>query len=180
MRLLIWQVDLGSHESLFDAVPTPLVLVAFEDDEPIVQRVNRAFEDTFGIIEEELVGSSLDGNIAPNTKSEEAKEINQTLQQCENVRKELTRETAQDRTRTFLLEAAPVGQDGSEALGTYTDITERKRAEVKQQLLSEVSQSIGEASISSMGTPSWLRNTSMRRDVSISKRSWNGRQAPWN
>jgi PAS domain S-box-containing protein len=131
--------------SLLNAVPTPLVLVAFEDNEPIIQRVNNAFEETFGTTERQLLGSSLDEHIVTSPESHQARDINQTLQRGETVRREVIRETAVGTTRTFLLEAAPVDQDGTEILGTYIDITDRKRAEAKQQLLREVSQSIGEA-----------------------------------
>ena len=131
--------------SLLDAVPSPLVLVAFEDNRPIIQRVNDAFEETFGMTEHQLLGSSLDEFIVTSPESQQAQDINRDLQQGETVRQEVTRETAAGTKRTFLLEAAPFGQDGTEALGAYIDITDRKQAEAKQRLLTEVSQSIGEA-----------------------------------
>lgn len=131
--------------SLLDAIPTPLVLVAFEDNDPIVQRVNHAFADIFGTAEHELIGASIDETIVDTSVSTHSRDINRSLQRGEMVRKEVVRETADGSTRTFLLEAAPVGQDGGEAIGSYIDISDRKRAEAKQQLLTEVSQDIGEA-----------------------------------
>ena len=130
--------------SLFDAVPAPLVFVDFEGEGPKVQRVNQAFEEKFGLSEEDLIGSNLDAYIASRETQSEAVDINEALQAGETITQEVTRTTADGETKTFLLEAVPLN-DGSEALGTYTDITSQKRTENKQRLLTKVSQAIGEA-----------------------------------
>lgn len=139
------QQDLTRFISLFNAVPTPLLLVTFADETPVVERVNQAFEDTFDVSKPELIGSSIDEHIVIDTDTDHATEINDALRAGESVRREVTRETANGSMRTFILQATPFGRDGTEALGAYVDITERKRAEEKQRLLTEVSQSIGEA-----------------------------------
>ena len=134
--------------SLINAVPAPLVLVQFTDQKPLVKRVNSAFEDVFGISGNNLVGDSLDSHIVSEPNRGEAQQINATLREGEPVRQEVTREVADGTKRTFVLEATPL-PDGAgqadEVLATYIDITERKRAENKQQLLTEISQSIGSA-----------------------------------
>ena len=134
--------------TLLDAVPTPIVLVRFTDTEPVVRRVNPAFEDVFGLSNQQLAGSSLDEYISTGADASQARKINDLLRQGESVRREVTRETATGDTRTFILEATPLtdGDDSvEEALATYLDITERKRADRKRTLLTEVSQSIGTA-----------------------------------
>ncbi|MFB6197766.1 MAG: PAS domain-containing protein, partial [Halobacteriaceae archaeon] len=131
--------------SLLDAVPTPLVLTTFEEGDPVVERVNRAFEETFGVSEQHLTGTSLDDHIVTHAETDQAKAINDALQAGDRIRCEVSRETADGDTRTFLLQATPFGNEEDEALGAYIDITNRKRAEEKQRLLTEVSQGIGEA-----------------------------------
>lgn len=115
--------------ALFDAVPVPLVLAAFDRDDLVVKQTNDAFRETFGFSGRELGGSSLDKFIVDETALQEAYQINAQVQDGERVHREVTRQTAAGDKRTFLLTATPMyWGDETDALATYIDITDRKEA----------------------------------------------------
>ncbi|MFC6615805.1 PAS domain S-box protein [Halopenitus salinus] len=148
--------------ALLDAVPAPLALVSFEESdsgplESTVKGVNEAFLETFGGTERELIGEPLDEHIVTDDESNRSRKINEVLGRGEPVREEVVRETPRDGERTFVLEARPFGTDAKEALATYTDITERKRAEERRRLVIEVSRAIREAETFREGLQRTLR-----------------------
>jgi len=113
---------------LFDRLSQATVEVEYRADEPIVERVNPAFEETFGYDAADIVGESLDAYIVPEDRTEEAADINRRVQDGASLdSEEVTRQTA-DGTRRFLLQNA-VYDDGTGGFAIYTDVTERKRRE---------------------------------------------------
>lgn len=113
---------------LFDHLSQATVEVEYQDDEPIIKRVNPAFEDTFGYNADDLVGNSLDTYIVPESRTDEATNINRRVQTGASIdSEEVTRETA-DGLCDFLLQNA-VYDDNSGGFAIYTDITERKERE---------------------------------------------------
>ena len=113
---------------LFDRLSQATVEVEYHDDKPIVERVNPAFEETFGYDADDIVGNSLDAYIVPEDRADEATTINQRVQGGASLdSEEITRQTA-DGLRRFLLQNA-VYDDGSGGFAIYTDITERKEWE---------------------------------------------------
>jgi len=115
--------------ALLDAVPVPLVLIAFDCEDPRVEQVNGAFDETFGFAANELEGTTLDAHIVSDARQEQAREINERLRHGEQVRREVVRRTAAGEERTFLLTATALDRDSpTECLATYLDITERERA----------------------------------------------------
>ncbi|MFW5905466.1 MAG: PAS domain-containing sensor histidine kinase, partial [archaeon] len=114
---------------LLDTAPVPLVLAEFENGTPVVKQPNRLFKETFGFTGLELGGSSLDKFIVGDSTSPQSREINDKLRRGERVHREVRRKTADDDERVFLLNAAPLTGERDEALMTYIDITDRKRAE---------------------------------------------------
>ena len=113
---------------LFDRLTQPTVEVEYEGDEPVVQQVNPAFEETFGYDASEIVGESLDAYIVPDDHQAEAEEINEHVREGGRlVSREVTRQTA-DGLREFLLENA-VYEDDSGVFAVYTELSERKRRE---------------------------------------------------
>jgi len=117
-------------EELFNAVPVPLVLTSFEEDEPLIEQINQSFKEQFGFAEQELANSSLDALIADDVNPKQARQINKKIQAGERVQQEVTRQIANGEERTFLLIATPLSEDTvSESLSAYIDITDRKRAE---------------------------------------------------
>jgi len=114
-------------ETLFEVLTQATVEVAFEGETPIIRRANRAFEETFGYDEAELVGESLDDVVVPPGKEAEARRINRRVLSGEVFSVEVTRQTA-DGEREFLLRNA-VYPDSSKEFAMYTDITDRKERE---------------------------------------------------
>jgi len=118
--------------ALFSNVPDPAIAYDYVEGEPIVHRVNEAFEETFGYDAERVVGESVDGFIVPPTDEaeSEATELNERLQCGENVRREVTRETA-DGPRHFILHVVPIRLDAENVSGyaIYTDVTDRRERE---------------------------------------------------
>ncbi|MFC5134219.1 MULTISPECIES: response regulator [Haloferacaceae] len=114
--------------TLFDRLSQPTVEVEYEAGEPIVERVNPAFEETFGYDVDEIVGDSLDAYIVPEDRTQGAKRINRHVQDGGRLHSEaVTRRTA-DGLRRFLLQNA-VYDDGSGGFAIYSDITEREEIE---------------------------------------------------
>lgn len=137
------QSERQRFQTLFDRLSQPTVEVEYKDNEPIIQRANPAFEDTFGYDIGEIVGESLDGYIVPDTQEDEATEINQYVQTGGRLEsREVMRQTDQG-LREFLLQNA-VYEDGSGGFAIYTDITDRnnrkKNLERNQELLRHTEQ----------------------------------------
>ncbi|MFB6156500.1 MAG: PAS domain S-box protein [Haloferacaceae archaeon] len=123
--------------ALFEAVPQPVVHVAFEDDDPIVRRINEPFEAVFGYSEAEAIDESIDDLIVPDRLSGEAREINRAARENASIRREVRRETV-DGEREFLFSTRLMRADGGdEALGIYTDITAQKRREKRLERQNE-------------------------------------------
>jgi len=118
--------------ALFSNVPDPAIAYDYVDGEPIVHRVNDAFEETFGYDADRVVGESVDDFIVPPTDDaeSEAEELNERLQRGENVRREVTRKTV-DGPRHFILHVVPIRLDAENVSGyaIYTDVTERRERE---------------------------------------------------
>ncbi|MEZ3167685.1 ATP-binding protein [Halorubrum ejinorense] len=116
--------------ALFTNVPDPAIAYDYVDGEPIVRQVNDAFESTFGYDAETVTGESIDDYIVPTDSGSEAEELNDRLQSGENVRREVTRTTA-DGHRHFILHVIPIRLDAANAAGyaIYTDVTDRRERE---------------------------------------------------
>jgi len=118
--------------ALFSNVPDPAIAYDYVDGDPVFHRVNDAFEETFGYDAERVIGESVDDFIVPPTDEaeSEAMELNERLRRGENVRKEVTRETA-DGYRHFILHVVPIRLDDENVSGyaIYTDVTERRERE---------------------------------------------------
>ncbi|MEZ3164703.1 ATP-binding protein [Halorubrum sp. RMP-47] len=116
--------------ALFTNVPDPAIAYDYVDGEPVVRQVNDAFESTFGYEAETVLGESIDDYIVPADAGPEAEDLNEQLQRGENVRREVTRVTA-DGPRHFILHVIPIHLDASNAAGyaIYTDVTDRRERE---------------------------------------------------
>ena len=132
-------------QALFRHSMDCIVETRYADGEPIVRRVNGAFEETFGYDAETVVGEPLDEFIVPEGAEAEASGINDRIAEGEPVEREVTRRTA-DGERDFLLRAIPfdVGE-GAWTYGVYTDITERKQRECRLSALHEATRELMDA-----------------------------------
>ncbi|MFB6303025.1 MAG: PAS domain-containing sensor histidine kinase [Haloferacaceae archaeon] len=116
-------------ETLFENLPIPIVHGVARDGEPIVEGVNRRFEEVFGYDSEELAGEHLDDYIVPPDRQAEAERINRRILDRGRVRTEVRREAA-DGPRDFLLHIVVRNLEAAtpEGYAIYVDITDRKRA----------------------------------------------------
>jgi len=121
--------------ALLGAVPVPLVIVDLDGDEAVVEQENRALREAFGFTDDDLAGLPLDQFIVAEGDATEAHDVNERLREGEDVHRKVTRSDTSGERRTFLLHATPFGDDGTEALATYTDITdlERTREELRRR-----------------------------------------------
>ncbi|WP_135362993.1 receiver/sensor box histidine kinase [Halosimplex halophilum] len=116
-------------DALFAATPDPVVEYAFEDGEPVVESVNRAFVETFGYDRGVAVGEPLNDLVVPDDREAEAASLDERVRAGERLQVETERETT-DGTRTFLLRNVPV-ESGDRPAGyaVYVDVTDRKDRE---------------------------------------------------
>ncbi|MDZ7702834.1 MAG: PAS domain S-box protein [Halobacteriales archaeon] len=115
-------------EAIVETIPEPIVHVVFEDGEPIVERVNPAFTEVFGLGTDEVRGRSINEAIVPAGRMDEAEEIDEHAQVGDTVEREVRR-LAADGLREFRFRVnwfEAVG-DVREAIGVYVDITDQKR-----------------------------------------------------
>ncbi|MFC7057834.1 histidine kinase dimerization/phospho-acceptor domain-containing protein [Halovenus salina] len=116
----------GPNEFLFKQTADCIVEGYIEDGDPIVTRVNDAFEEVFGYTESEIRGQNLNDFVAPDGKRAEAEAVDREVRNGNIGPKEVTRQTV-DGPRDFLLRAASGDKEYHYAI--YTDITERKEYE---------------------------------------------------
>ncbi|SDL97550.1 PAS domain S-box-containing protein [Halogranum gelatinilyticum] len=117
-------------DALFENIPDAAIAFEFEGGQPIVQRVNSAFERVFGYGADEVVGENIDERIVPDGVATEANTFNEGLKSGTSLRAEVRRETA-DGPRDFLLHVVPISLDETNSGGyaIYTDVTEQKERE---------------------------------------------------
>ncbi|WP_254274157.1 PAS domain S-box protein [Haloarcula marina] len=115
------------YRALFDNLPDPTVVLAFDDGVPRIRRANDAFETVFGYDPEAIVGESVNDLLVPPGRAEGAANIDEAMRQGEYVNREVRRETVDGETRDFLFRNVPITHDNGDVLayGVYTDITER-------------------------------------------------------
>ena len=135
------QRERDRFKSVFDAAPNPFVHVSFEGDEPTVLAVNDAFERDFGVDADEIIGSSLESELVPESERSTARELYEAIQSGESVTSEVTRLSADGSEREFLFNASALARedDTVEGVVAYVDITDRKR---RTDLLEELRQNI--------------------------------------
>ena len=116
--------------ALFENIPDPTAEVIMRDAEPIVERVNPAFEATFGHRTDEIAGENLDEYVVPDDAETDVEAYNRRLQRGLSLHDEVRRVTV-DGVRDFIIHIVPHDVDEQTARGyaIYTDITDRKRRE---------------------------------------------------
>ena len=121
-----------SLEALFENIPGAAVSYEMIDGEPIVRRVNGAFERTFGYENDEIEGESLDDYIVPADCENEADVYNEQLAEGERVQTEVERQTV-DGPKHFLLQVTPleVGEANAPGYAIYSDVTEQREREAE-------------------------------------------------
>lgn len=127
-------------EAMFAAMQEPVVNVTFQDGDPIIKRVNPAFEATFGFDEETARTQNLNDLVVPEDEGarEEADRLDDAALDGEIVTREVRRKTA-DGTGSFLFRSVPVETGSStDYFGMYIDVTaERQRQRKLEDLYVE-------------------------------------------
>jgi len=121
-----------SLDALFENIPGAAVAYEMIDGEPIVRRVNGAFERTFGYDAETVIGESIDDYIVPASDQEDATAYNERLAEGERIQAEVERLTA-DGPKHFLLQITPieVGEANASGYAVYSDVTEQREREAE-------------------------------------------------
>lgn len=117
-------------EFLFENTTDCIVEGTVQDGDPIVHRVNDAFERVFGYTNSELRGENLNDYITPDNMRSEVEAVDQEWRDGDVGPREVVRQTA-DGPRHFLHRAA--GIEGGLSYAIYTDITEQKEREQEIQ-----------------------------------------------
>ncbi|UIP01381.1 GAF domain-containing protein (plasmid) [Halobaculum sp. CBA1158] len=136
------------RQALFENAPSPVVEgdIRRGGDDHRIADVNRAFEETFGMAAEELVGSDIDDVIVPED-DEVHPEFRERVAEGEAIIREVERSTADGR-RLFIASVIPRGVRDGRADGWYAwyiDITERRERERAIESLHDVTAALLEA-----------------------------------
>jgi PAS domain S-box-containing protein len=135
-------------EAVFETIQEPLVNVVYRDGEPVVTRINDAFEETFGYDRSEAIGSSVNDLIVPEGEEfrETAAQIDDRARQGQYTHQEVQRETVTG-IGDFLLRGVPVeATDEHEHFAMYIDITEEKERQRSLERLYDETEAILSAS----------------------------------
>jgi len=138
--------------------------VFVSDSTGTITFVNQAFENRFGVAVDRVVGSSLEA--LDDQLPERAERLTDRLDNGDAVRGEVRHECSDGGHRRYLFEAIWVDRDdASEVMGVYTDITDRKRATRKNELVAELSRTIG-------GAESYLSGLEMALETVCQYTDW--------
>lgn len=118
---------------IFTSLPDPVVETEFVEDEPIVRRVNAAFEDLFEYDDNEIVGQQLLDFVFPEGSQDGAVERTRRSDDESHTERIVTRKTATG-VRPFLHRHVPYEHNGNQyAFEVYSDVTGQKRRELELQ-----------------------------------------------
>lgn len=115
--------------ALFENVPDAAVGFVFEDDHPVVRRVNPAFAETFGYDAETATGETIADLIVPDEAAEAADRMRRRVVDSERVEAEVVREDADGDAVHCLLRTAPIDDDHIDGYAIYSDISALKERE---------------------------------------------------
>ncbi len=115
--------------ALYAGLPSPVVHYEVQGGEAIVQGVNTAFEEVFGVSEGHISGRPLDAHIAPGERARRAESLTRQVVEEGSVQAEVVRDT-EDGPRHFRLNSVLFsGGPEPEGYAIYTDITRQKERE---------------------------------------------------
>jgi PAS domain S-box-containing protein len=133
------EAENARFRNLFEHIPDPVAEARFEDGEPIVTRVNEAFERVFGYDSDVVVGGSLNDLIVPEAERDRARRLDLRSTQEPVVTEEVTRLTATGK-RDFLFRGVSYERESGTRAGyaIYTDISDQKDRQRRLQVLHTV------------------------------------------
>lgn len=125
----------GQFGRLFELTEDAVAVIELVDGAPVVRAVNPAFVDVFGYDRADVVGSSLNEFIVPETRRHESVEFDQRTKRGQFNQAVVSRQTA-DGIRRFRYRGVPYTDGGSPyGLAIYADITDRYRRERTHHVL---------------------------------------------
>ena len=131
-------------EAIFSTIDEPLVSVRLEDGSLLVQRINPAFESTFGYDETQARDRSLEQLLGSGPTEDDAfPDLDGVDGTSYSATTKLCRETA-DGTSEFLLRVTPISPDtdGTEHLVLFVDITEAVSRQRRLERFHEVTKAL--------------------------------------
>ncbi|WP_435152089.1 PAS domain S-box protein [Haladaptatus sp. DFWS20] len=139
------QIERDRVAALFENSGDAMAYCEYDGDVPFIRSVNAAFETSFGVTSDEVVGRPIDDVVVPPEHAEEATEINRRTKAGEYSETEVQRKTA-DGLRDFFLRSVPIrpGESGERSYGVYTDITERKERERELERYETIVETVGD------------------------------------
>lgn len=135
------EAERARFQRLFDRSPDAIVDALMTDEGPQIRTVNRAFEETFGLDGDRVVGRSVDDLIVPDDAVTDARTLDERTVADSVQPTEVERLTAGgEDTGTFLFRGVAYRQaaEGIRAFGIYTDISDRKADERHIRMLNRV------------------------------------------
>ncbi|MDZ7731331.1 MAG: PAS domain-containing sensor histidine kinase [Natrialbaceae archaeon] len=125
--------------ALFENVPDALVSARYENGEPIVDRVNPAFEDTFGYAQADIAQEPLIGTLYRQQRPRRLTRSTDKALRARPSNGRSKRRTVEG-LRDFMVRVVPIEQDPDRTriFGLYTDITEQKQRQQRLQILNRV------------------------------------------
>jgi len=132
LELVAREIRIHEHaqrrfEALLDSISDPVVVVRFQDGDPVVTTMNPAFQRTFGY-DTSATDRPLSELIVPQDAAVDGIDH---WRSADDEGAEIRRTTADGETRNFLFRSVVVTRENgrTEGYGIYTDITERERRE---------------------------------------------------
>lgn len=118
---------------LFTSLPDPVIETEFVGNEPIVRRVNAAFEDLFEYDDNDIIGQPLLKFVLPEDSHDDPVERTRQSDDETHTERIVTRKTATG-VRPFLHRHVPYEHNGDQyAFEVYSDVTGQKRRELELQ-----------------------------------------------
>jgi PAS domain S-box-containing protein len=122
---------------LFTSLPDPVVETEFVGGEPIVRRVNTAFESVFGYDDSDIIGQPVTEFVIPERSHGEAVECTRQSDDETHTERIVTRTTATG-VRPFLHRHVPYEHNGDQyAFEVYSDVTEQQRRKAELEWRNE-------------------------------------------
>jgi PAS domain S-box-containing protein len=117
--------------TLFENFPEPTIAYDCADERLLFRSVNNAFEETFGIEEQTVLGQPVADVLVPADGTDDPSEITDEILAQNPIGREVRRETSSG-DRIFRVQNIPAdGTAPLDGVAMYVDITERKQREKK-------------------------------------------------
>lgn len=131
-------------ENLFHSSPDAIAILDAEDR---VLEINRSFEKLFGYTGDEATGRHINDLVVPEHLKQEGRNATQEVAEGKPIQIETVRQTKDGRNIDVSIVGKPImlGKDQVAVYGIYRDISQRKSAERRLNILYEISDTVSSA-----------------------------------